>query len=377
MTIHTGISQRDYIDPIVFEREQQRVFQTLWIFAGFRTLLAEPDSFLTRTIGGIPIVIQNFSGTLKAFRNQCAHRQAPLQFEEYGRRRLVCRYHGWSFDETGVAKGIPYEQRLYQYNAEERGSLCLQTFALECIGNLIFVNLAADPLPIEEQFDAEFRTRLEHASGHLAPQAIHAVIPSAYNWKLNFENVLDSNHVPFVHPQTFRPLMERGGPKDETPYDDSASAPVDRTVLSDLSFLSITPLKIQSWPWHALVDRFGEEDVYYNFFIYPNVNFISVGGFVFLAQQFDPISPSLTHVRFTLATAAPEKRLGALPAILWGHLKGEKRVLDEDKVILESLQQGLHAEGAPAAHGRYEKQLKRVAFIYRQLMGQQDEKITS
>lgn len=368
--MYTGIQQRDYIDPLVFEQEKQNIFRKLWIFAGFYTLLSKPDSFLTRTIGGVPVVIQNFDGNLKVFRNQCAHRQAPLQIEEYGQRRLVCRYHGWSFDEEGKAKGIPFEQRLYQYSAKERGQLCLQEFALYCIGNLIFINLDEKPIPIELQFSETFRASLEEASGYLSGQAIHAVIPSAYNWKLNFENVLDSNHVPFVHPKTFKPLMDTGFPKDEAPFNDEASPSVECTKLSDLSFLSVTPLKIQSWPWHELIECFGSEDVYYNFFIYPNVNFISVGGYVFLVQQFDPVSAGLTNVRFTLATAKSQKRIGALPAILWGHLKGEKRVLDEDKMILEKLQENLHSEGVPAAHGIYEKQLKRVAFIYRKLMGQ-------
>ncbi|MDF5810287.1 hypothetical protein P4123_30745 [Pseudomonas aeruginosa] len=30
-----------------------------------------------------------------------------------------------------------------------------------------------------------------------------------YNFKLNMENVKDYNHVPFVHPKTFLPVMTR------------------------------------------------------------------------------------------------------------------------------------------------------------------------
>ena len=99
--MYPGLSQLDYIDDGVFAQEQSRIFRKLWIFAGLRTLLDKPDSFLTRQIGGIPVVVQNFDGAIKAFRNQCAHRQAPLQMEEYGCRRLICRYHGWSYDNTG------------------------------------------------------------------------------------------------------------------------------------------------------------------------------------------------------------------------------------------------------------------------------------
>lgn len=364
--MYLGLPQNDYIDPAVFAREQTHIFRKLWIFAGLRTLLAEPDSFVTRNIGGVPIVVQNFDGTLKAFRNQCSHRQAPLQLEDYGQRKLTCRYHGWTFDAAGQVRSMPAEHRLYHYTEAERAQLCLGEFAVECIGNLVFVNLDAQPLPIEEQFSDELRQQLTQISGHFGSQAIHTAIPSAYNWKLNFENVLDYNHVPFVHPQTFRPLMQKGA--EHEPRVPADAPRVEAATLRELSFAGKTPLKVQPWPWHALVDRFGMEDAYYNFFLYPNVNFISVGGYVFLIQQFDPIAPDRTDVRFTLATARPTQRIPALPAILWGHLKGEKRVLDEDKVILEALQRNLHTGGPVARHGAYEAQLHRVALVYRQWM---------
>lgn len=364
--MYLGLPQNDYIDPAVFAREQTQIFRKLWIFAGLRTLLAEPDSFVTRNIGGVPIVVQNFDGTLKAFRNQCSHRQAPLQFEDYGQRKLTCRYHGWTFDAAGQVRSMPAEHRLYHYTEAERSQLCLGEFAVQSIGNLVFVNLDAQPLPIEEQFSDELRQQLAQISGHFGSQAIHTAIPSAYNWKLNFENVLDYNHVPFVHPQTFRPLMQKGAEHEPRVHADAP--PVEAATLRELSFAGKTPLKVQPWPWHALVDRFGTEDAYFNYFLYPNVNFISVGGYVFLIQQFDPIAPDRTDVRFTLTTARPTQRIAALPAILWGHMKGEKRVLDEDKIILEALQRNLYAGGPVARHGVYEAQLCRVALVYQQLM---------
>lgn len=361
------IQAQHYIDPAIFEREQAHIFGKLWIFAGLRTLLAEPDAFLTRTIAGIPIVIQNMSGVLKAFENQCAHRQMPLQFEEYGQRRLACRYHGWTYDANGNAKNIPDEQTLYRFSQEERSALCLREFAVEVIGNLVFVNVDEQPIPIEQQFTKEFQTQLASISSHFSTQAIHTRIPACYNWKLNFENVLDSNHVAYVHPRTFRPFIKTEPVK---PVAVEGATAVDNTELSSLSFSSTMAMGVQSWPWHAMVDQYGPADTYHNYFIYPNVNFISVGGLIFLIQQFDPIAPDRTEVRFTLMTARETQRIGALPAILWGYLKGEKRVLNEDQVLLEALQARLHNGGQPARHGAYETQLRRVADVYRRLMGE-------
>lgn len=368
------LEPRHYIDPAVFEREQTHIFRKLWIFAGLRTLLAEPDAFLTRVIGGIPILVQNCSDQIKAFENQCAHRQMPLQFEDYGKRRLACRYHGWVYDANGFARSIPGEHTLYQYPNPERDALCLREFAVEIIGNLIFVNLDEKPLPISAQFCDDFRAQLESITTHFGDQAIHAHIPGRYNWKLNFENVLDSNHVPFVHPATFKPLIV------DTATDASASVSdnmeridnttIDETKLSSLSYATTMQMQISAQPWHALVDRFRSSDTYYNFFVYPNVNFISVGGLVFLVQQFHPVSPHQTDVIFSLTTASERRRINALPAILWGHLKGEKRVLDEDRVLLEALQANMHANGRRANHGAYEHQIRRVASVYLRLLNE-------
>jgi phenylpropionate dioxygenase-like ring-hydroxylating dioxygenase large terminal subunit len=235
---------------------------------------------------------------------------------------------------------------------------------VRAIGNLVFVNLAPEPAPIEEQFSPGLMAELEAVSGHFSSEAVFARIPARYNWKLNFENILDYNHVPYVHPKSFQPLLP-GGVRAPVPTLDRSTG---RAGLRDLSVSTSSPYTLAHQPWHDLVERFGSDDRYYNFYLYPNVNFLSIAGLVFLIQQFDPVAPGRTDVLFTLMTARETRRIPALPAILWGHLKGEKRVLDEDMLLLEALQASLHADGAPAQHGAYESRLVDVARIYHGLM---------
>jgi phenylpropionate dioxygenase-like ring-hydroxylating dioxygenase large terminal subunit len=359
------LSPRHYLDAGILRTEQERIFRTLWIFAGVRQLLAEPDAFLTRTIGGVPVVVQNCDGELRAFENQCAHRQMPIQFEDYGRRRLICRYHGWVYANDGTIRSMPDEDTLYRYPKAERDGLRLKEFAVRAIGNLVFVNLSPTPLPIESQFRPELMAEMERMSAHFSGESIFARIPARYNWKLNFENILDYNHVPYVHPRSFQPLLP-GGVRAPVPTPDEATG---QAGLLDLSVSTSSPYALTPQPWHAMVDRFGDADRYYNFYLYPNVNFISLAGYVFLIQQFDPVAPDRTDVLFTLMTARETRRIPALPAILWGHMKGEKRVLDEDVRLIEKLQASLNSESAHAAHGAYEARLVDVARIYAGLMG--------
>ena len=361
------LTQNDYLSEEVLRLEQQRLFGRLWIFAALKQLLARPNSYATRTIGGIPLVLQNCGGVIKAFENQCLHRQMPLQWEDYGERPLACRYHGWAYDDQGAPKHIPGRDEIYGYDEVEAASMRLRQFAVECVGNLVFVNLDEDPMPISIQFSAALLERLAAISGAFDNEVIHSRIAAKYNWKLNFENVLDGNHVRYLHPRTFMPFMQTaGGAEKALPGIDPGE--IENCRLQDLSYESRADFNVEKRPWHDSVERFGSEDVYYNFFLYPNVNFISVAGHIFLIQQFNPLAPAETEIGFSLMTARKRRRIPASAALLWAHLCGEKAVLDEDIVALEALQAGLHAGGHPARHGIYEKHLMMNHAIYRRML---------
>jgi phenylpropionate dioxygenase-like ring-hydroxylating dioxygenase large terminal subunit len=48
-------------------------------------------------------------GALGAIENRCAHRQMKLSLGEVKDCRLVCAYHGWSYDCQGVVDAIPHD----------------------------------------------------------------------------------------------------------------------------------------------------------------------------------------------------------------------------------------------------------------------------
>ncbi|MFM9972446.1 MAG: aromatic ring-hydroxylating oxygenase subunit alpha [Burkholderiales bacterium] len=368
--MQSPLTQRDYLSDEVFSLECERLFKRLWVFAALRQLLAKPHSFATRTIGGVPLVLQNCGGVIKAFENQCLHRQMPLQWEDYGKRPLACRYHGWGYDDTGAPNHIPGQDELYRFTPGELTGMRLRQFAVECVGNLVFVNLAENPMPIAEQFRPSLLARLAAASRAFDDEVIHTRMAANYNWKLNFENVLDGNHVRYLHPGTFTPYLRGSQPAHtaDAVQPEPTFQDFERSRLEDLSYESTTAFNVAKRPWHRDVERFDNRDVYYNFFIYPNVNFISVGGYFFLVQQFNPVAPAKTEVSFSLMTAKRIRRNAASAAILWAHLRGEKIVLDEDIRALEKLQAGLHAKGLPARHGAYELQLMKNHVVYCRLM---------
>lgn len=196
-----------YTEQDWFEREQREIFGRLWLLAGLTQQLAAEDSFITRNFSGTPVLVQNVKGQLRAFRNACAHRGMPIQTADHGVRKMICPYHGWGYREDGALQGIP-SAGLYNICKTERDNARLQRYALEVVGSFVFVSLSEQPLPIAEQFSSEILEFLTSSSAHFAPQVSYTRFINHYNWKLNFENILDWNHFRFVHPQTLAPLLQ-------------------------------------------------------------------------------------------------------------------------------------------------------------------------
>ncbi|HEY8242679.1 MAG TPA: aromatic ring-hydroxylating dioxygenase subunit alpha [Casimicrobiaceae bacterium] len=365
------LAPSDYTSPAVLAAEERCVFRRLWIVAGFRATLDAPDAFLTHRIGGVPIVVQNTASGLKAFVNRCAHRQSAVQTADFGQRRLACPYHGWVYDDAGRVKSIPGNEANYGLSPETVSTLRLEPVALRVVGGLVFVNLDPDPLPLEEQFHPAFIGRMEQITGVAGDDAMFARIDGRYNWKLAFENVIDWNHVPFVHPESFAPLLPKMRPPETVEHPVCPPPVTDAEIeddLRELSFESSAVFDFPALPWHDAVERCADTRTYVNLFIYPNVNYMVMAGVVHSFHQSVPIAPDRTEVRMTMALGKRNQSLPAAPAILWGHLNGEKRVADEDLVVFEGIQHALADASPHALHGHYEYRLRRVAKVYRRLM---------
>lgn len=360
-----------YTSPEIHAREQERLFRRLWIFVGPATLVSRPDSFLTRTVGGVPIVVQRFGGELKAFVNRCAHRQSAIQIGDAGERRLACPYHGWVYGRDGSATSIPFCDSLYGFDDATQAAQRLSGVALERIGGALFVNLDPAPLPIEAQFHREFLDKFAHVTSFLDDEVLIAGFEGRYNWKLNFENILDFNHIRFVHSGSFAPLLPTLRDVAARPAARRPPPPPDAELgrdLRDLSFTAEAPLEFRHWPWHDNIERFSTENKYFNFYLYPNVNFTAIAGVIFPIQQFVPVAPDRTDYTMWVLTGRQKRPDPAQPAILWTQAKGEKSVIDEDIAVLEALQAGIGAGSTPAFHGAYETHLRAMARIYLERM---------
>nr|WP_246463142.1 Rieske 2Fe-2S domain-containing protein [Nitrospirillum iridis] len=94
----------------------------------------------------IPVVVQNFQGVLKAFRNVCSHRYALIHDQPCGRGLLRCAYHGWVYDAAGVPIGIPFDDSDFHLDGAARQRLALTPVGLALAGGQVWVNADADAI---------------------------------------------------------------------------------------------------------------------------------------------------------------------------------------------------------------------------------------
>src|SRR4051812_33737474 len=92
-----------YTSGAVLRREREAVFGRQWLYAGHVSQLTEPGDYITaETARDSVIVLRKEDGALRAFANACRHRGYPVCQKPRGNAsRLVCPFHGWTYDLEG------------------------------------------------------------------------------------------------------------------------------------------------------------------------------------------------------------------------------------------------------------------------------------
>jgi vanillate O-demethylase monooxygenase subunit len=157
-----------------------------WYIAGWSDEVAERP--LARTIAGLPMVLFRAGGAVAALEDRCCHRSLPLSLGKIVGAHLQCGYHGLEFDTTGACVRVPGQgtvppgARVPHYSVAERWGL-------------IWVwpgEAQADPalIPDFHWFDSP---------GWVAP---HGYFHVKTNYLRIIDNLLDFNHLQFVHLRT-------------------------------------------------------------------------------------------------------------------------------------------------------------------------------
>ncbi len=113
-----------YTDAEFQALEDEYLFHRVWLYGVHDSELPKPGSYRLCDIAGAPILlVRGDDGQVRAFRNACRHRGAPVVRGDSGPARLlVCQFHSWSYDLRGQLVRVPDERDFVGLQVSERAS---------------------------------------------------------------------------------------------------------------------------------------------------------------------------------------------------------------------------------------------------------------
>jgi Rieske 2Fe-2S family protein len=192
-----------YTDPAWFRRELERIHFSMWLCAGRADELAAPGSYVTRSFADANLILlRDEGGALRAFHNVCRHRGTRLLHDEQGliKGHLQCRYHAWTYRLDGRLEKAFHMEEVDGFRCEDWP---LKSVHVAEWGGLVFVSLAAQPMPFAQYLaglDAKFAAWRLHELVRVESRRYTLKA----NWKLVIQNYHECLHCPVAHPQLNR-----------------------------------------------------------------------------------------------------------------------------------------------------------------------------
>jgi phenylpropionate dioxygenase-like ring-hydroxylating dioxygenase large terminal subunit len=197
-----------YLDDDVLARERQ-LLRRHPVVVGFASEVARPGSVLAQDHAGAPVIVTRAAdGELRAFFNACRHRGTKIVTGSCNaQQKLVCPYHGWSYDLAGRLRGVPHRSEFSGVDLETKNLVELPVW--ERFG-LVFVQLT----PAERAPPADIDAALGPFARDLVSFGFDSHVlfaPSVrtrnVNWKLVLDGSWETYHFRTTHEETIAPLF--------------------------------------------------------------------------------------------------------------------------------------------------------------------------
>jgi choline monooxygenase len=192
-----------YLDPAVYELEQERIFARTWQpVAKLHNLTHIGDYIATDVVGEPIVVVHDANNRIRAYYNVCPHRAGAVARGQGNRKSLQCAYHGWTFDLNGCLMNTPYFFEVENFNPDEFN---LHEIRTDVWGPYVFVNLDNDAPPLKDWWGNEFDNRrgLNFGEWKLVDEREYLI---HVNWKVYLDNYAEGYHVATAHPGLAREM---------------------------------------------------------------------------------------------------------------------------------------------------------------------------
>jgi choline monooxygenase len=186
-----------YLDSRIMEIERRIVFARSWQLVGRGEQVSEPGQFITREIGGEPIlVVRGEDEVLRGFFNVCRHHAAAVMTEREGKvRTLRCPYHGWTYSLAGELRGTPDFVGVCNFDRAANG---LATVETGIWNGLVFAKIERGGPSLADYLGSDLTGQMPAFSQLQWMESRRYEL--ACNWKVFVDNYLDGGyHIPYLH----------------------------------------------------------------------------------------------------------------------------------------------------------------------------------
>lgn len=309
------VNRQTFTDPDILEHERQKIFSHCWLYAGHESEFAAPGSFLSRKVGGRPIILTRADDNkIRGFFNACSHRGNLVCREKTGKTKLLrCFYHSWAFDLKGALKGLPGpESYTDSWDRDEMGLTPVPR--VESYRGLVFVCYDEHAESLNDYLGEALEyidLMLDFADAESEIAQGEQSYSMRANWKLLVENSFDSYHGLPTHGRYFGKFLNdvKLGNGSWSEVSEGQSLGGKAYALNNGHALTEnparpTPLQIKSADELAeikekLVAKFGQEranriaDFNRNIFIFPNLFLIAYWRTI---RTFYPVDPDYMEI---------------------------------------------------------------------------------
>lgn len=314
-----------------FELERRLVHDAPQL-VGYARELPGGGSWVTKQVAGQSILLTRAKDErVRAFRNVCQHRQAPVADGCGVSKRLACPYHSWTYNLEGEVVGIPGSDGFPI--AKEQGLRLTELPAAEAAG-FLWVHLEPGAsLDIESHLGADLFAELTSWEiGSWSPVG-EKLLDADIDWKLALDTFAENYHFATVHTTTFATVAH----SNCTVFDSFGR---HHRLVFPLRGLEDCHDQPES-EWRPM------ERVVVIYALYPNIvlSVTAVNGEIFRVYPGTGAGHSLTYHQNAAANdlSDPADRAGAEEIFEYAH----HTVRDEDYVLATAIQANLASGGQP------------------------------
>ena len=199
---YRAVPVKRFFDPTEKVREEDAMWSQAWLLAGVSSDIPEPGDWFRFDIGlqSIIVVRGKEEGEVNAFYNVCKHRGNELIQEDFGKgaTSFTCIMHSWRYNLKGRNVRVTDRETFMPETLCQ--NLDLTPVHVKDWGGLIFVSMAAQPMPFEEYFADLMPMLASYRMGEMhVVKDLSIEVPA--NWKTMYSVFNENYHAHATHPQ--------------------------------------------------------------------------------------------------------------------------------------------------------------------------------